>query len=309
MGGAKGKAANKKGRGGRRGGAESGALATRMAGVRGGGRGLERRRGGRGGGAWNVGGAWVEQSVTKKRAGFGVWAGLMAKRRIIRGGEEGGAGLSEERRPIEWRGCKGVGGAWRGIGGGAWNMGGAWTEPSITKERAGLGVWAGLRAKRPIKGGGEEGGAGLRVERWPIGWRGCGGVGGAWRGRGGGAWNVGGAWEEQSITKKRAGLGVWAGLRAKRRIIRGGEEGGAGLREERWPIEWRRCGAVGGAWRGRGGGAWNVGGAWEERSITKERAGLGVWAGLRAKRRPIGDVASVGAGLKSGGQQWRVGLQ
>ena len=52
-----------------------------------------------------------------------------------------------------------------------------------------------------------------------------------------------------------------------------------------------------------------MGGAWGEQSITKKRAGLGVWAGLRAKRRPIGDVASVGAGLSSGGQQWRVGLQ
>ena len=79
VGGAKGKAANKRGRGGRRGGAERGEVANRMAGVRGGGRGLGRRRGGRGGGAWNVGGAWGEQSITKERAGLGVWAGLRAK--------------------------------------------------------------------------------------------------------------------------------------------------------------------------------------------------------------------------------------
>ena len=86
VGGAKGKAANKRGRGGRRGGAESGEVANRMAGMRGGGRGLERQRGrglerGRGlgraehnkekGGAWRVGGAKGKTAANRGRGQCG----------------------------------------------------------------------------------------------------------------------------------------------------------------------------------------------------------------------------------------------
>ena len=51
------------------------------------------------------------------------------------------------------------------------------------------GAWrvGGAKGKAANKRGGEEGGAGLRAKRWPIGWRGFGGGGrGLERGRRGG---------------------------------------------------------------------------------------------------------------------------
>lgn len=59
--------------------------------------------------------------------------------------------------------------------------------------------------------------------------------------------------EQRGTTKKRAGLGVWAELRAKRRPIGWGRLWWAGLTEERLPIE--AGGSPEGAWLGKLGGA------------------------------------------------------